>query len=284
MIGLKLPAYGKINLSLDIVGLRSDGYHELSSVMQSIKLADWLTFQADDSGKISFGSSSTDLPLNEDNLVIKVAKFLQKQFCPQKGVKIYLEKILPIGAGLGGGSSDAATTMKALNYLWGLGLTTSHLVALGSQLGADIPFNLVGGTAWARGIGEKLTILPPISKTSLILVKPPFSLGAGEVYQYWDQEYGGSGQYSSALLEALKKGDQEQMIYAMGNDLEKAVLHLAPQVGDIIKEMQSLGVIKAMVSGSGPTVIGVVKDEKQGQSLAAYFHKFYQEVYVTNTI
>lgn len=281
---LRLPAYGKINISLDITGLRPNGYHELSSVMQSIQLADWLTFKINDTGEVRLSSQSISLPLGDDNLIVRAARLLQEQLCPKKGVEIGLEKILPIGAGLGGGSSDAAVTMRALNYLWGLGLTTSTLIALGVQLGADIPFNLIGGTAWARGVGEKLTILPPAPKMPLVLVKPPISLSAGEVYQYWDQKFTVSGQYTTEVLEALEKGDKTQLALSMGNDLEKAVIELAPQVGGIISKMQAFGVAKAMVSGSGPTVIGIVKDKQQGIILTNYFLNHYEEVYLTNTI
>ncbi len=284
MTKLRLPALGKINLSLDIMGLREDGYHELSSVMQSIELADWLTVEANNSGEIKLTCTSPALSLGDDNLIIKAAKLLQKHFCPEKGAEIYLEKHLPIGAGLGGGSSDGAATMKALNYLWNLNLTTSDLVALGAQLGADIPFTLIGGTAWAEGIGERLTILPPAPRLLLVLVKPAASLGAGEVYHYWDQNFGISNCSTPQVLAALEKGEQKQLVLSMGNDLEKAVLELTPEVQKIIEQMYALGVVKALVSGSGPIVIGVVKDEHQGIIIKDHFLRYYDEVFFTGTI
>ncbi|MFA5536536.1 MAG: 4-(cytidine 5'-diphospho)-2-C-methyl-D-erythritol kinase [Bacillota bacterium] len=284
MTGLRVPAFGKINISLDIMGLRDDGYHELSSVMQSIKLADWLTIKADDSGKIKLAGNSSTLSLGDDNLIIKAAKLLQETFCPGKGAEIYLEKNLPIGAGLGGGSSDGAATMKALNHLWGLNLTTSTLVALAAQLGADLPFTLVGGTVWARGKGEMLTILPPAPKLSLVLAKPSVSLSAGEVYRYWDQNFGTSTYSTPQVLAALEKGEQKQLVASMGNDLERAVLGLMPRVQKIIDRMHAFGVERTLVSGSGPVVVGVVRDEQQGISLRDHLLGSYGEVFLTCTI
>lgn len=283
MTGLRLQAWGKINLSLDVLHLRPDGYHQLATVMQSIKLADSLTFQVNDSGRINLECNHPHLA-NDDNLVVKGAKMLQKLFCPDRGVDIFLEKKLPVAAGLGGGSSDAAVTMKALNYLWGLELSTSALISLGASLGADVPFCLVGGTVLARGIGDELTLLKQAPKTWLVLVKPGAGLSAGEVYKHWDGQGWESNNYTPGVLKALDTGDVHSLAAAVGNDLERAVVSLQPEVEEIRQELLAGGAMKAMVSGSGPTVVGFVAGEEQGMMLAKELQKKYAEVYVTHTV
>lgn len=283
MTSLRLQAWGKINLSLDVLHLRPDGYHELATVMQSIKLADNLTFHLNNSGQIRLECDNPELA-TDDNLVVKGARLLQERFCPDRGVDIFLEKKLPVAAGLGGGSSDAAVTLKALNYLWDLGLSTSALVSLGSQLGADVPFCLVGGTVLARGIGEQLTLLKPAPKSWLVLVKPVSGLSAGAVYKHWDCRGWQSKNYTPGVVEALEKGDPHSLAAAAGNDLERAVVSLQPEVEEIREELLDRGALKAMVSGSGPTVVGFVTSEEQGVILARDLKNKYHEVYVTHTI
>lgn len=280
---LRLRAYGKINLSLDVLGLRPDGYHELSSVMQSIGLADDLVFRPNTSGEINFDCTDPALA-GEDNLVVKAARLLKERFGVARGVDIHLVKKLPVAAGLGGGSSDAAVTLQALNYLWDLGLPLSHLVALGRELGADVPFCLVGGTALAQGIGERLTILPPLPRLWLVLVKPGIGLTAGEVYRRWDElEYRTDG-YTAGVLRAIERGDREQLLQAMGNDLERVVRGLVPEVVQIFRELADGGAARALVSGSGPTVLGFVESEEEAAALCRKLSRKYPEVYVTHTI
>ena len=283
MTGLRLKAWGKINLSLDVLHLRPDGYHQLATVMQSIGLADSLTFQLNDSGRIRLDCNYPQLA-NDDNLVVRGAKLLQERFCPEQGVDIYLEKKLPVAAGLGGGSSDAAATMKALNYLWGLDLSTSALISLGSKLGADVPFCLVGGTALAQGIGDELSLLKPAPKIWLVLVKPATGLSAGEVYKHWDALGWDSNNYTPGVIKALERGDIHFLAEAVGNDLERAVVSLQPEVEEIRQEMLERGALKAMVSGSGPTVVGFVASEEQGIRLAKGLWNKYPEIHVTYTV
>jgi 4-diphosphocytidyl-2-C-methyl-D-erythritol kinase len=283
LTGLRLKAWGKINLSLDVLHLRPDGYHQLATVMQSIGLADSLTFQLNDSGRIRLDCNYPQLA-NDDNLVVRGAKLLQERFCPEQGVDIYLEKKLPVAAGLGGGSSDAAATMKALNYLWGLDLSTSALISLGSKLGADVPFCLVGGTALAQGIGDELTLLKPAPKIWLVLVKPATGLSAGEVYKHWDALAWDSNNYTPGVIKALERGDIHFLAEAVGNDLERAVVSLQPEVEEIRQEMLERGALKAMVSGSGPTVVGFVASEEQGIRLAKGLWNKYPEIHVTYTV
>lgn len=283
MTGLRLKAWGKINLSLDVLHLRPDGYHQLATVMQSIGLADSLTFQLNDSGRIRLDCNYPQLA-NDDNLVVRGVKLLQERFCPEQGVDIYLEKKLPVAAGLGGGSSDAAATMKALNYLWGLDLSTSALISLGSKLGADVPFCLVGGTALAQGIGDELTLLKPAPKIWLVLVKPATGLSAGEVYKHWDALGWDSNNYTPGVIKALERGEIHFLAEAVGNDLERAVVSLQPEVEEIRQEMLERGALKAMVSGSGPTVVGFVASEEQGIRLAKGLWNKYPEIHVTYTV
>lgn len=277
------PAYGKINLSLDVLARRPDGYHELSSVMQSIHLADELVFRPNTSGAINFSCSDPALA-GEDNLVVKAARLLKERFGLNAGVDIHLVKKLPVAAGLGGGSSDAAVTLKALNHLWGLELPLSHLVALGRELGADVPFALVGGTALAQGIGERITILPPVPRLWLVLVKPSVGLRAGEVYRRWDEGRYRSGEFTAGVLKALERGDRKELLQALGNDLERVVQALVPEVAVIMRELAEAGVAKALVSGSGPTVLGFVESETQAAALCRELSRKYPEVYCTHTI
>lgn len=283
MTGLSVPAYGKINLSLDVLGLQADGYHQLSSVMQSIKLSDELIFSLNSSGEINFTCTDPNLA-NEENLVVKAARLLQERFGVDQGADIHLIKHLPVQAGLGGGSSDAAVTLRALNYLWKLGLSTSSLISLGSQLGADIAFCLVGGTVLAQGIGEKIAILPPVPELWMVLVKPDVGLSAGQVYRCWDDLRSETGNYTPGVLESIAKGDRQQLLQTMGNDLEKAVMLLAPEVQDILRELQEAGAAKAMVSGSGPTVMGFVEGRAAAEAIAEKLRTKFSEIFITHTI
>lgn len=283
MTGLCLPAYGKINLSLDVLGLQAGGYHRLSSVMQSIKLSDELIFNLNPSREINFTCTDPSLA-NEENLVVKAARLLQERFGVDQGVDIHLIKKLPVQAGLGGGSSDAAVTLRALNFLWQLGLSTSSLISLGRQLGADIAFCLVGGTVLAQGIGEKLTILPPAPELWVVLVKPDVGLSAGQVYRYWDELKCDSGKYTPGVLKSIENGDRQDLMQAMGNDLEEAVRLLVPEVEDILQELQQAGAVKAMVSGSGPTVLGFVERQEEAKALAEKLRSKYSEIHITHTI
>lgn len=283
MTGLCLPAYGKINLSLDVLGLRADGYHQLSSVMQSIKLSDELIFHLNSSGEINFTCTDPNLA-NEGNLVVKAARLLQERFGVEQGADIHLIKKLPVQAGLGGGSSDAAVTLRALNYLWKLGLSTSNLISLGSQLGADIAFCLVGGTVLAQGIGEKITILPPAPELWVVLVKPGVGLSAGQVYRSWDYLKCATGRFTPGVLKSIDQGDRQQLMKAMGNDLEMVVKSLVPEVEDILQKLQQEGAVKAMVSGSGPTVLGFVERQEEAEALAEKLRSKYSQIYITHTI
>lgn len=284
MTGITLTAYGKINLSLDVLHLRADGYHELATVMQSIALGDSLAFQVNDTGNVNLECNRPELA-NSENLVVKGARLLRERYCPERGVDILLEKRLPVAAGLGGGSSDAAATLKALNHLWGLGLSTSSLIVIGAELGADVPFCLVGGTVLAQGIGDKLTLLKPAPTLWLVLVKPPGGLRAGEVYQCWDAGKWESSHYTPGVLAALEGGAPPyRLLQKVGNDLERAVKSLLPEAEEIEQDLLQGGALKAMVSGSGPTIIGFVADEEQAIKLANSLSNKYPEVHVTHTI
>lgn len=284
LVSIRLPAYGKINLSLDVLGLRDDGYHELATVMQSIALADELTFTVNDSDEINLTCSQDTLTTGPDNLVVKAATLLRQRYGIAKGVDIHLQKNIPVAAGLGGGSSDAGATLKALNHLWGLNLTMSNLLVLASQLGADVPFTLVSGTALAQGFGEQLTLLPPVPVFWLVLVKPPQSLGAGQVYNAWDQGGWQSRNYTAAVLQAIKTQNKEDLINSLGNDLERPVEGILPLVQEIKDDLLNKGALTAMVSGSGPTVMGICSEEEEATILARNLSDHYEEIYITHTI
>lgn len=284
LTSFSLPAYGKINLSLDVLGLRSDGYHEVATVMQAIALADRLSFQMNGVGVLEFSCSDPTLSTGEDNLVVRAARLLQREYGPCPGAAIFLEKRIPVGAGLGGGSADAAAALKGLNRLWNLRLSPATLAVLGASLGADVPFCLTGGTAVARGIGERLTKLPPLPPRWLVLVKPAMELSAGAVYRLWDQLGKQSGDYTEALLRALAAADETALATALGNDLQGAVTALVPEVTTIMADLTARGAAGVLVSGSGPTVIGLAADQNEAAALGEYFKRSYRQVYITHTI
>lgn len=277
-----LPAYAKINLALDILNKRNDGYHELKTILQSIALCDWLSFTPLPSTDIILSVAGGPPLKMEDNLAYKAAQLLRRRkYFP--GVKIALFKNIPSAAGLGGGSSDAASTLLGLNYLFNLGFTPYHLMELGSLLGMDVPFFLVGGTALGRGRGDKLTLLSHLPLTWLVLIKPPFGISTAFIYQ-------------NLTLTELEHGQIEKMVYCLEKDkrddlwqlsfnaLEKTVEKFFEEVGEIKKEAMEAGAKKAFVTGSGPTVCAVVESLNAAQELARKMKDGQRRVMITHTI
>ncbi len=277
-------AYGKINFSLDVLGLRSDGYHEIATVMQSISLADRLDLQKAAPGQIKLKTDCSGLPVDQDNLVMKAAVLLQEKYRPPWGAEIFLHKRIPLAAGLAGGSADAAAALRSLNELWELELGEEELRQLGRLLGADVPFCLLGGLALARGVGEKLTPLPNPPDLWLVLVKPEGSLSAGRVYRQWDLRGQPSGRHTERVLHALRQADGRALAACLGNDLEAAACRLLPEIEEIKKELLRRGAWGALMSGSGPTVFGLTGSRREAEALAAYFQGRYPAVFVARTM
>ena len=184
---LELKAYGKINLTLEVLGLREDGFHEIKSIMQTIDIFDVLYFEKIPENTIKLAGNSQEIPYDDSNLIVKAARLLKDRYQIKEGVSIYLEKRIPVEAGLAGGSSDCAATLKGLNQLWDLKLSTEKLMELGGILGSDIPYTILGGTALVEGRGEKVLKIKDISEREILVVKPDFGVSTKRVYEEVDK-------------------------------------------------------------------------------------------------
>jgi 4-diphosphocytidyl-2-C-methyl-D-erythritol kinase len=251
----KAPA--KINLFLRILRKRSDGYHDLASVMQQISIYDELEYTLRPEG-ITLHCPGTDLPTNEHNLIYRAAQAIFKHTGYQSGIDIILRKSIPSAAGLGGGSSDAATTLMVLNDQCSLGLKKTELMKLGTKLGADVPFFIFGNSAFATGIGDQLQNIPDLPKINMVLINPAFPLSTKTVYENLNLTLTKKkNNYSIPRFYAL--GD---VIRELHNDLEAVSLQMHPELNDFKQMLMKEGALGALMSGSGPTLFGIFTDEK----------------------
>lgn len=264
---VKRKAYAKVNLGLDVIGKRADGYHEVKMIMQSIGIHDELTFSRLEKG-IELKIDRIDLPADGNNLVYRAAKLIQESFDIREGVRIQLKKRIPIAAGLAGGSTDAAAVFKGMNTLFGLGMSEEKMCELGLKIGADVPYCIMGGTALAEGIGEKLTPLPDAPNAVLLLAKPEVSVSTKEVYGKLRAEELKFHPDIDGMTKAIIRHDLGGIIERMGNVLENVTVEEYPVIDQIKNFMTGHGAARAMMSGSGPTVFGIY--EKQEQAARAY--------------
>ena len=256
-------AYAKINLSLDVVGKRPDGYHDVKMIMQTIDLHDTLTFEEADEGIFLFTDSdelNAESDSGKDNLIVKAAKAVFARMGEEKGVKITLTKRIPIAAGMAGGSTDAAAALRGINRLFEYGLSDMELEEIGVSIGADVPFCVTGGTRLSEGIGEILTPLPTPDKTSLVICKPPVNISTKDVYERFDALEESDHPDVDAMVRALLEGEYEKIPDLCGNSLEKVTKGLYPRIGEIEKFFEDNGAIRAIMTGSGPTVFAIVED------------------------
>lgn len=273
----KAPA--KINLSLDTLYKRKDGYHELEMVMTTVDLSDRIDIWERATRKISLESGSGLVPHDERNLAYRAAFLLQEKYDVKKGAHIQIHKHIPVAAGLAGGSSDAAATLRACNQLWSLNLTKRELAKIGADIGSDVPFCVYGGTALAKGRGERITHLPPIPHCWVILVKPPRSVSTADVYQRLRVNQIKDRPRTAAIIQALKKGDYQQMLSLMGNVLEPVTMSIYPEVEKIKKRIERFGADGALMSGSGPTVFALVRNERRAKRIFNSLRGFCEQVY-----
>ncbi len=260
---IKLDAYGKINLGLDVLGKRDDGYHDLDMIMQSVDLADKITITKNDSGEITVKSNTGKIPNDESNLAYKAAKVLMDEFDIQEGVEIEIEKNIPISGGMAGGSTDCAAVLKGMNKLFKLKLSEQDLMDRGVKLGADVPFCIMGKTARAEGIGEILTPIPNKLKGYIVLAKPPISVSTGFVYGRIDEVEVKNKPDTEAMIEKIKKKDLKGLADTICNVLEEVTIPDYPIVQEIKDKMIEKGALNAMMTGSGPTVFGIFDDKKK---------------------
>lgn len=270
MYKIQLKALAKINLGLDVLRRREDGYHEVKMIMQTISLYDELELKKAKQPGIQVRTNLYYLPTNENNLVYKAAKLLMEEFQIRDGISIQLQKKIPVAAGMAGGSSDAAAVLWGMNQLYGLNLSREDLMERGVRLGADVPYCVLRGTALAEGIGEKLTGLPPMPRCWLLIAKPGISVSTRFVYENLHANELRPEQHPDvdAMIEALKKGDLALLASRMGNVLEEVTVPAHPVIDQIRQCMKKEGALGAMMSGSGPTVFGIF--DTQGKAKRAY--------------
>lgn len=272
MDGYRIKAYAKINLGLDVVRRLPNGYHEVRMVMQNVGLWDELTLERAEGG-ITITTDADSLPTGEDNLIHKAARLmLDKYGCP--GLRVHLRKTIPIAAGMAGGSTDAAAAMKGISHLYGLGLSPAQLMEDGVAIGADVPYCILGGTALAEGIGEKLTPLPPLPFCHILIAKPAVSVSTKYVYQHLDASGIEMHPDIDGMVQAVRDGSLRGVLERMGNVLETVTVPAHPVIADIKARMRELGAADSLMSGSGPTVFGIFLDRGKAE---AELERFRQE-------
>ena len=256
---IQLKALAKINLGLDVLRRREDGYHEVKMIMQTIGLHDDLEIRKTKTPGIQVKTNLYYLPTNENNLVYKAAKLLMDEFQIQDGESIQLKKRIPVAAGMAGGSSDGAAVLWGINQMYGLGLSMQALMERGVRLGADVPYCIQRGTALAEGIGEKLSVLPPMPKCTILIAKPGISVSTKFVYENLHANDLKPEQHPDvdSMIEAMRQKDLGLLCSRMGNVLETVTIPAYPVINEIKRTMMDNGAIGSMMSGSGPTVFGI---------------------------
>lgn len=265
---LQVTTQAKINLLLDVIGKRDDGYHKVEMVMQSIDLADRLKFKQLQTG-IELKVDHPEIPTDENNLVYQAAELFFNQYELGGGLQVEINKEIPVAAGLAGGSANAAATLVAINELWNLNLSTKELQDLGAELGADVPFCLQGGTILATGIGADLRPLNSVPKLNLVLVNPPFSVSTAEVYQSFDLDKISNHPDLSRMLTALKAGNKLEIIEAVDNLLAEVTMKQHSQLYKLKERLLKQGARKVLMSGSGPTMLGFVDSQSEAEKLVS---------------
>lgn len=265
MDDISLKALAKINLGLDVVRRREDGYHEVRMIMQTIHLYDRLKITKTKTPGIEIHSNLPFLPVNENNLVYKAGKLLMDEFGIREGVRVDLLKRIPVAAGMAGGSSDAAAMLYGINQLFGLKLSRQALMERGVTIGADVPYCLMRGTALAEGIGEKLKQLPPMVKCPVLIAKPQISVSTKFVYQNLKLDEHMVHPDIDTLIQDIRNKDLQAAARDMGNVLETVTIPNYPVIAQIKEEMMHSGAVNSMMSGSGPTVFGLFENEKQAK-------------------
>lgn len=260
----KTKAYAKINLGLDVIGRLESGYHEVKMVMQTVGIYDELSFERAEAG-IVITTDSGELPTDENNLIYKAAKLMMETYGITEGVRIHLQKNIPIAAGMAGGSTDAAATMKGISKLFELNRPLKELRDLGVKIGADVPYCIMGGTALAEGIGEKLTPLPAAPDCYLLVAKPDINVSTKYVYEHLDAEGVDVHPDIDGMVKAIEDGSLQGILERMGNVLETVTVKAHPIIDTIKSRMKELGAVEAMMSGSGPTVFGIFVDESKAK-------------------
>ena len=265
---IQLKALAKINLGLDVLRRREDGYHEVKMIMQTISLHDDLEIRRIKTPEIQVKTNLYYLPTNENNLVYKAAKLLMDEFGIKEGVAIQLKKRIPVAAGMAGGSTDGAAVLWGMNQMYGLGLSRQELMERGVKLGADVPYCVQRGTALAEGIGERLSVLPSMPKCTILIAKPGISVSTKFVYENLHANDLKPEQHPDVdrMIEAMKEKNLDLLCERMGNVLENVTIPAYPVIQEIKEHMMACGAAGAMMSGSGPTVFGIFHSPVQAKA------------------
>ncbi|MCR5515761.1 MAG: 4-(cytidine 5'-diphospho)-2-C-methyl-D-erythritol kinase [Lachnospira sp.] len=285
MESVRLKARAKINLGLDVVGRRENGYHDVRMIMQTVGIYDRLVVTKIEEDEVKIHTNLGFLPVNENNLIYKAFILMKETYGFKGGIEVDLRKFIPVSAGMAGGSTDAASTLFAINKLFYLGLNLRQLMELGVKLGADVPYCLLRGTALAEGIGEELTSLRPMPDCHIVIAKPPISVSTKLVYEKLDSdEVEIKHPDIDGIISGLEAGDLYEVASKMGNVLEQVTIPMYPVIDTIKNDMLECGALNAMMSGSGPTVFGLFEDEERAKACQEFLRQKQdaRQVYITD--
>ena len=281
---IQLKCRAKINLSIDVLGKRTDGYHLVEMIMQTIDLFDIIKIFSLEEDKIVIESNSNDIPLDSSNIVYKAVDLIKEKFNIKKGAKIYIEKNIPIAAGMAGGSSNAAAILVGLNKIWELNLNQNELKDLGLQLGADVPFCIEGGASLAENIGEQLTKIDGLPQDIFILVcKPELFVSTKDIYEAIDSKIIDKRPDNKLLIKLLEENNVRQLSREMYNVLEEVTKEKYPVIEEIEKIMMDNNALGSMMSGSGPTVFGIYDTREEAEKCKDILLKKFKQVYVVQS-
>ncbi len=283
MSSISLKAYAKINLTLDVVSRRPDGYHNVEMIMQSVDLWDLITLQEIRQG-IELDCNIPDLPRDEGNIAWRAAQLIKTEFNIETGIRITIHKNIPREAGLAGGSADCAAVLLGLNKIWNLGMDVKKLQALGKRLGADVPFCLVGGTALAEGIGDMLTPIKSKEDIWLVIIKPDFGVSTKEIYSKLKLEAIRNRPDNPRMIKYLETGDIQGISSSLANVLEEVTIPMHPQIHRLKEELVAHGALGALMSGSGPSVYGIFPDQEAARKAVQPLRERHGQVFMAKTV
>lgn len=278
----KAPA--KINLAIDVLRKRPDSFHDVKMIMQSIALYDTITLKPVHGGKITVSSDSRLIPEDNTNIAYKTAEYIRHKYNVKAGAEIYIEKNIPVSAGLAGGSTDAAAVLNLLDKAWNLKLTKTEILEAAKKLGSDVPFCVTGGTALAEGLGEKLTPLKAMPESYILLAKPDMGISTKEVYEGIDLEEMIQRPDVDAMIKAINEGSLPQIGRHLSNVLEYVTVKKCPLINDIKAKLIEYGALGSVMSGSGPTVFGLFDDQASAYNAYEHIKQMVNEIFVVKPL
>jgi 4-diphosphocytidyl-2-C-methyl-D-erythritol kinase len=279
---IEIKARAKINFSIDVVGKRENGYHDVKMVMQSLELHDVLQIEKIASG-IELECSASYVPKDQTNIAYNAAALFIERYDIKEGIRIVIEKNIPVSAGLAGGSTDAAAVLRGMNIIFGVNADLEELCELGLKCGADVPYCIKGGTSLAEGLGEVLTPIAPLKKTHIVLIKPDFGVSTKWVYESLILEKIVVRPNTELIINSIKSGDVESLGRNMINVLENITCEKYPVISEIKKELMINGAVGSIMSGSGSAVFGVFENYEKAKNAAKNLQKEDREVFLTET-